>query len=65
MLIEFEVTNSRSIEKELTFSMIATEDKSLPQNLIKNPSYPQVFSAKYGFIPDLSLIDALFCMGKV
>lgn len=27
------------------------------------PSYPQVFTEKHGFIPDLSILDLLFCLG--
>ena len=27
------------------------------------PPYTQVFSAKYGFIPDLSIIDLIFNLG--
>jgi hypothetical protein len=31
--------------------------------VIEFPRYPQVFEYKYGFIPDLSLLDLLFNMG--
>jgi hypothetical protein len=34
-----------------------------PEILLTTQPYPQIFSAKYGFIPDLSIIDGLFCMG--
>lgn len=27
------------------------------------PSYPQVFTDRYGFLPKLSILDALFCLG--
>ena len=39
MLIKFRVSNSRSIDTELEFSAIATEDDSLPQNVIDVPKY--------------------------
>ena len=36
MLIEFTVENFRSIKEPVTFSMLATKDKKLDENLIKN-----------------------------
>jgi hypothetical protein len=32
--------------------------------LIPGVHYPQVFENKHGFIPDLSILDLLFCCGK-
>lgn len=29
----------------------------------QSPAYPQVFMEKHGFLPDLSIIDLLFCQG--
>ncbi len=35
-----------------------------PENIpAYNPLYPQVFSDRFGFTPDLSVLDALFCLG--
>lgn len=28
------------------------------------PAYPQVFSDRFGFLPNLSVLDAIFCCGK-
>lgn len=36
MLIEFNIENFRSIKEQVTFSMVATKDKSLDNNLIQN-----------------------------
>ena len=36
--------------------------KLLPQNTLTK-TYPQVFMDKHGFLPNLSIIDALFCAG--
>jgi len=37
-----------------------------PKNYLEFPSikYPQVFEEKLGFLPNLSIIDLLFCCGK-
>ncbi len=34
-----------------------------PQIVFKNTRYAQVFESKYGFIPDLSILDLIFHMG--
>jgi hypothetical protein len=41
-------------------------NKILPKNYLDFPSikYPQVFEEKLGFLPNLSIIDLLFCCGK-
>lgn len=36
MLIEFNIENFRSIKEQVTFSMVATKDKKLDGNLVKN-----------------------------
>ncbi len=39
-------------------------DRISPKQACKDiPAYPQVFADKHGFIPDLSILDLLFCMG--
>jgi hypothetical protein len=40
--------------------------KFSPKNklqVVEFPRYPQVFEHKYGFIPDLSILDVLFNLG--
>ena len=37
--------------------------KSFRDPRFKNPEYTQVFSPKYGFIPNLSILDLLFNLG--
>jgi len=41
-------------------------NKIVPKNYLEFPiiKYPQVFEEKLGFLPNLSIIDLLFCCGK-
>ncbi len=41
-----------------------TNVKKQGNNYVVNDKYYQVFADKYGFQPDLSIIDLLFCMGN-
>lgn len=53
---------------ELDPGTVDMRSQILPKNLdfYKNecPAYSQVFEQKHGFIPNLSIIDLLFCEGK-
>lgn len=59
-----EISFSSSYEKES--SLIDLRMSFSPKNKFSNshfPEYPQVFSDKHGFIPDLSILDLLFNLG--
>jgi hypothetical protein len=45
---------------------VDNRNKITPKNYLQFPSikYPQVFEEKLGFLPNLSIIDLLFCCGK-
>jgi len=40
--------------------MPATVNQSFPEV----PTYPQVFADRHGFLPNLSILDYLFCAGN-
>ena len=59
LMINFSETNEYE-----RFSEVDFRQKYLPKNRsIKLPSYVQVFSEKYAFESDLSILDLLFCKG--
>jgi WbqC-like protein family len=35
-----------------------------PNQFFPTPKYPQIFEDRFGFVPDLSIIDLMFCMGN-
>ncbi len=43
-----------------------SESYKVPDHIERSklPRYPQVFEEKHGFLPDLSVLDLLFCCGK-
>ncbi len=46
-------------------SIIDMRDKMAPGEVPENPvTYTQVFGERTGFLPNLSILDLLFCEGK-
>jgi hypothetical protein len=48
---------------DLTEAIHPKESKKKPDNSFRSENYYQVFSEKYGFLPNLSILDLLFNMG--
>jgi hypothetical protein len=49
--------------ENLDFRDFFNAKKRNPKELIKQQTYPQVFAEKFGFEPNLSIVDLLFNMG--
>jgi hypothetical protein len=64
----YQKTTENEINKDI-YDDIRSNKKNQNGILLEKPllatpkPYPQVFSTKYGFLPDLSIIDGLFCAG--
>ncbi|WP_345192112.1 WbqC family protein [Algibacter agarivorans] len=54
------VTYQKSIENKMDFRFLVNAKKEHPQDY---DTYTQVFNSKYGFIPNLSILDLLFNEG--
>ncbi len=54
------VTYQKSIENKIDFRFLVNAKKEHPQDY---DTYTQVFNSKYGFIPNLSILDLLFNEG--
>lgn len=50
-------------EKTISYDLVFEISKSNPIPPVLPAPYPQLFEAKTGFVPDLSILDLLFCMG--
>ena len=66
--LEIDYSFSETYQKTLAEDLIDGRNLFLPikQKTIKNieaVSYPQVFEEKYGFVPNLSILDLMFCQG--
>lgn len=48
---------------DLRNSILPNTIRQKEAQLIKKVTYPQVFQEKHGFIPNLSILDLLFCTG--
>ena len=65
--------NAIQLERTIGFTetyeknLVDVDDKRLElienDQIIEQPEYIQVFSSKYGFIPNLSILDLLFNLG--
>ena len=67
--IDIPIRFSEDYKKEISGAEIKDiRNKILPRNLeayqAECPPYNQVFMSRHGFIPNLSIIDLLFCEGK-
>jgi hypothetical protein len=65
-----ELTFTESFQKVVDSQYIDARNAILPKNYTKmldihfNPiAYPQVFEDRHGFLPNLSILDLLFCAG--
>ena len=66
--LEIEVLFSETYQKTPTDNVIDGRSLFLPTKpkVIENiqaVAYPQVFEEKYGFVPQLSILDLMFCQG--
>jgi hypothetical protein len=52
--------------EQVASGKIDNRNMILPQNYLEFPTikYPQIFEEKLGFLPNLSIVDLLFCCGK-
>jgi len=62
--INMPVTFTDSYQKDVTGVTDARESILPGANTTGEPAYTQVFQDRTGFIPDLSILDLLFCEGK-
>jgi len=61
---------SDSFVKETGAGQVDFRNQILPKNYLKpndihfeSSEYPQVFEDRHGFLPNLSILDLLFCTG--
>ena len=66
MQLEIEVDFSKTYEKTPAEGIFDGRNSILPKKnneAISFQKYPQVFEDKHGFVPNLSILDLLFCYG--
>jgi len=65
--LSFEIQKTEVYSKTQEGTIHDFRNQISPKNVITpeliNQKYPQVFEAKNGFIPNLSILDLLFCLG--
>lgn len=65
--LSFELNKTTSYTKTPESTVLDFRNQISPKNFLesdlKDKKYPQVFEAKNGFIPNLSILDLLFCLG--
>jgi WbqC-like protein family len=57
------VCNAFKWSPAMAYSLEFNKDKKKDTKLFHSIPYPQLFENKFPFIPDLSILDLLFCMG--
>lgn len=66
--LELTISFTGEYKKDYSDEFLDLRDKIIPRTLDnfadKCPEYAQVFKERTGFIPNLSIIDLLFCEGK-
>jgi hypothetical protein len=63
--IKPQLSFTSSYEKTIENTEIVDLRNQVKQNLsFSTTKYPQIFEDRFGFVPDLSIIDLLFCMGN-
>ncbi len=63
--IKPQLSFTSSYEKTIDNAEIIDLRNQIKPNLsFETKKYPQVFEDRFGFVPDLSIIDLLFCMGN-
>jgi WbqC-like protein family len=63
-LLEFILVNKMGWKGTIQFSSMYEPLPAPGYNHLQTVKYPQVFEDRHGFIPQLSILDLLFCYGK-
>jgi hypothetical protein len=65
--LPFIIEKTSTYSKKTDASVLDLRNQMAPKNRLQQESplkpYPQVFESKNGFLPNLSILDLLFCIG--